>query len=108
VTSVQVKELRRPKHSGSIAVDGSWGKLSYGASLAYVGTHLDSRDSPPFDVVRLGSYWLAGARVAYAPRPGVEVFARAANALGSHYEDVFGYRTEGRSLYAGIRLSSRR
>jgi vitamin B12 transporter len=47
-------------------------------------------------------------RVAYALRPGIEIFARAANALNAHYEDVFGYRTEGRSLYAGIRLSSRR
>ena len=104
----QEKELRRPKNSGSIAVDGSAGKLSYGASIAYVGLHLDSRDGPPYDVVKLGSYWLAGARIAYAVRPGVEVFGRAANALNAHYEDVFGYRTEGRSVYAGIRLTSRR
>ena len=104
----QEKELRRPKNSGSIAVDGSAAKLSYGASIAYVGSHLDSRDGPPYDVVKLGSYWLAGARIAYAVRPGVEVFGRAANALNAHYEDVFGYRTEGRSVYAGIRLTSRR
>jgi vitamin B12 transporter len=105
--SGQVKELRRPKNSGSIAVDGASGRFSYGASVAYVGAHLDSRDSPPFDVVQLRSYWLAGARIAYAVRSGIEIFARAANAFNAHYEDVFGYRTEGRSLYAGIRLSSR-
>ena len=106
--SGQVKELRRPKDSGSIALDGASGKLSYGVSVAYVGAHLDSRDSPPFDVVRLGSYWLAGARVAYAVRPRFEVFVRASNAFNAHYEDVFGYRTEGRALYAGIRFTSQR
>lgn len=103
--SGQARELRRPKHSGSIALDGQSGKLTYGASIAYSGAHLDVRDRPPYDVARLGSYWLAGARVAYSIRPGVEVFARAANVLNSRYQDVFSYRTEGRSLYAGIRLS---
>lgn len=103
----QVRELRRPKNSGSVALDGQSGKLTYGASLVYSGAHLDVRDRPPYDVVRLSSYWLAGTRVAYAVRPGVELFARAANALNSRYQDVSGYRAEGRSLYAGIRLSRR-
>jgi vitamin B12 transporter len=105
--SGQARELRRPKHSGSVVLDGVIGKLTYGASLAYSSAHLDVRDRLPFDVVRLDSYWLAGGRVAYAVTPGVEVFARAANAMNSRYEDISGYRTEGRSLYAGIRLSRR-
>jgi vitamin B12 transporter len=58
--------------------------------------------------VRLGSYWLAGARLGYELRSGVELFARAANAFDARYSDVFGYRTEGRSLHAGIRLAARR
>ena len=37
-----------------------------------------------------------------------QLFARAANAFDERYQDVFGYRTEGRSLYAGIRLAGRR
>ena len=101
----QVRELRRPKHSGSISLDGTEGRFTYGASLAYVGAHLDQRDAFPFDRVTLGSYWLAGARVGFAVRPGIELFARAANALNQHYEDVFGYRTEPRAIYAGLRLS---
>ena len=103
-----MRELRRPKHSGSIAVDGSAGRLSYGASVAYVGRHFDSRDTFPFDRVTLGAYWLAGARVAYAVRPGIELFARGENLLGQKYQDVFSYRMEGRALYAGIRLADRR
>ena len=105
--SGQVRELRRPKHSGSVAMDGTTGKLTYGVSLTYSSAHLDVRDRLPFDVLRLNSYWLAGARVAYALTSNVEIFARAANVLNSRYEDVSGYRTEGRSLYAGLRLSRR-
>jgi len=106
-TLTQVHELRRPKHSGALALDGSAGKFTYGGSIAYVGKHFDQRDTFPFDRVALGSYWLADARVAYAARPGVELFARLSNALGQHYEDVFGYQTEPRAAYAGVRLSSR-
>jgi vitamin B12 transporter len=104
----QAHELRRPKHSGSIALDGATGKFTYGGSLAYVGRHLDQRDTFPFDRVALGSYWLADARVSYAVRPGVQLFVRMSNALNQRYEDVFGYRTEPRAIYAGIRLADRR
>ncbi len=105
---VQVRELRRPKHSGSLIVDGASGPLSYGASLAYVGRHFDSRDVYPFDRVALGSYWLVEARVAYEVRRGIELFARGSNLLDQSYQDVFGYRTEGRAVFAGIRLAGRR
>jgi len=106
--TAQVRELRRPKHSGSVVIDGALGRLTYGASLAYVGRHFDSRDTFPFDRVALDSYWLAGARLAYEVRPGVELFARGSNLLNQSYEDVFGYRTEGRAVFAGIRLAGRR
>ena len=108
VTSGQVKELRRPKHSGSIAVDGVSGKFTYGGSLSFVGQRFDTRDNYPFDRVTLGSYWLADARLAYSIGRGLELFARMSNALNQHYEDVFGYRTEPRAIYAGIRLGDRR
>lgn len=107
VSGHQVTEARRPKHSGSVAIDGSAGRISYGGSLAYVGQHLDNRDTFPFDRVTLGSYWLADARVAYAVRPGIELFARGSNLLNQHYQDVFSYRTEGRAVFAGVRLSGR-
>src|SRR5947209_2352595 len=109
VTSGQVREARRPKHSGSVALDGSAGMFSYGASLAYVGNRTDSNfDVFPAQTVVLHSYWLAGARVAYAVRPGVELFGRVSNALNQHYQDVFGYRTEPRAGYIGVRLVDRR
>jgi vitamin B12 transporter len=108
LTNKQLEEQRRPKHSGSIALDGSSGSWSYGASLAYVGAHLDRQEIFPFAVVKLDSYWLANARIAYAIRPRIELFARGTNLLDQKYEDSVGYRTEGRGLFVGIRLADRR
>lgn len=100
-----VKELRRPKHSGSVALAGMSGRLSYGASVAYVGTRTDRDfDLFPAATVRLASYWLGGARIAWKATRQVELFGRIANAFDANYQDVVGYRTEGRSAYAGIRL----
>ena len=102
VTDRQLYELRRPKHSGSVSADGSLGRWSYGASLAYVGSHLDREDVFPFGVVRLDSYWLANVRVAYAVTPDIALFVRGANLFDSKYQEVAGYRTESIAGYFGI------
>jgi vitamin B12 transporter len=107
-TQRQTPELRRPKHSGSITGDGAAGRWSYGASIAYVGAHLDTSDDYPFGLVRLHPYWLADARLAYAVRPGIELYVRGSNLFDARYEDSAGYRTEGRGLFVGIRLADRR
>ena len=69
---------------------------------------VDRQEVMPFAIVRLDPYLLASARVAYAVRPGVELFARGSNLLDSEYEDSAGYRTEGRGLFVGVRLADRR
>ena len=104
----RLEELRRPKHSGSIAADGAAGRWSYGAALAYVGAHLDREEVFPFGVVRLKPYWLASARLSYALTPRIALFARGSNLFDDSYEDSAGYGTEGRGLFAGIRLADRR
>ena len=104
----RLQELRRPRHSGSVAADGSVGRWSYGASLAYVGSHLDREEVFPFDIVRLDSYWLAAARLGYAVTRQVQMFVRASNLFDARYEDSAGYRTEGRGFFVGLRLADRR
>ena len=102
----QIREVRRPRHSGSAALDGTRGKLSYGAAVAYTGEHIDTNfDSFPAERVRLAAYWLASARIAYRIADPVELHVRVANAFDDRYQDVFGYRTEGRSVHAGVRLA---
>lgn len=104
----ELREVRRPRHSGAIHADGQLGRFGYGASLAYTGARFDNDfDVFPARRVALHPYWLAGARIGYDLRPGLELFARASNLFDAHYQDVFGYRTEGRALFAGIRLGGR-
>jgi vitamin B12 transporter len=106
ITNGQVKEVRRPKHSGSITMDGVSGPFSYGMAIAYTGARSDTDfDTFPARPVTLRAYWLANARVAYRVSKAVELFVRTSNAFDAHYQDAFGYRTEGRSVYAGIRLA---
>ena len=101
----QVKEVRRPRHSGHVAVDGAAGRWRYGAAIAYSGDRLDTNfEVFPAAVVRLPAYWLASARVAYRVSPAITLSLRVANGFDAHYQDVVGYRTEGRSIHAGIRF----
>lgn len=99
------RELRRPRRSGSIAADGVAGAFRYGAALSYTGARRDRDfDLFPAPLVRLSPYWLASARVGYMLGDKAEIFARIANAFDNRAVDVVGYRSEGRTAYAGIRL----
>ena len=102
----QLKEQRRPKHSGSVAADGVSGRFTYGAAIAYTSERTDTNfDIIPSALVKLDPYWLANARIAYKIADPVEVHLRVANAFDDDYQDVFGYRTEGRSIHAGVRFA---
>ena len=106
VAGGQVREPRRPRHSGSIAVDGSRGRLTYGAAIAYTGERSDTNFNVfPAAVVRFDPYWLASARLAYRLTDQLEAHLRVANAFDDRYQDVVGYRTEGRTIHAGLRLA---
>ena len=105
----QQRELRRPRHSGAVAADGRSGRVTYAASLAYTGRRRDTNfDLFPARTVHLAPYWFATARIAYTLSDNLEIFARASNAFDERYQDVFANRTEGRTVYAGIRLADRR
>ena len=101
-----LKEQRRPTHSGSLAMDGQFGRFSYGAAITYSGRRIDTNfDLFPAQRVRLDPYWLASARWSYGISRQLEATLRVANAFDAKYEDVVGYRTEGRSVHGGLRLA---
>jgi vitamin B12 transporter len=105
----QLRETRRPRHSGSVALDGASGRFNYGAAIAYTGDRTDNNfDVFPAQLVRLDAYWLASARIAYRLTDQFEAHLRVANAFDDHYQDVVGYRTEGRSVHAGLRVALNR
>ena len=56
----------------------------------------------------LRPYWLGGGQLAYRFLPRLDATLRVANAFDARYQDVFGYRTAGRSVHVGVRLAAGR
>jgi vitamin B12 transporter len=103
-----VREVRRPRHSANIVAAGKAGALSWGATLAYVGKRRDTDfDVFPSQAVTLDDYWLGSLRLGWKVGKRLEAFARVENLLDSRYQDVVGYRTAGRTAYAGLRFRFR-
>jgi len=105
-----VRELRRPRHSGSL--NSSYRFLDERANLIvvadYGGTSTDIFFPPfpaPLEIVSLESYWLLDLTASYYINQNTNIFVRGNNLLDEDYEQVFGYRTPGRSAYAGFRVS---
>jgi vitamin B12 transporter len=100
-----VREVRRPRHSANLIAGGEAGRLSWGASLAYVGERTDTDfDVFPAQVVTLDDYVLASLRVGWRITPALEACGRVENGFDADYQDVVGYNTQRRTVYAGIRL----
>ena len=102
-------ELRRPRHAGSLHIDYGFldqrGRLVLAAD--YGGTRQDVFFPPfpePSAIVTLDRYWLLDLSAQYAMTPSVKAIARVSNLLEAEYEQVYGYRTQGRALYAGLQM----
>ena len=109
-TSENLREVRRPRHSGSIEFDyGFMDKRGRAAlNAAYGGTRTDTFFPPwpnPPEVVTLSNHWLLDLTVQFRIAGDVSLFARANNLLDSEYEQVYGYRTPGRTGYAGVEVA---
>jgi vitamin B12 transporter len=103
---LEVKEVRRPRHSFNLLAGGSAGDFSWGASAAWVGKRTDSDfDFFPAPTIVLDDYLLVSLNLAWRLSPQIEAYVRAENAFDARYQDVVGYRTAGRTAYAGLRLS---
>jgi len=102
----RAREVRRPRNSANLAAYGEDGRVSWSASLAYVGARTDlDFDLFPAPTVQLGAYTLASARIGYRLAPWLELYARVENAFNEHYQDVVGFNTPGRTVHAGLRVA---
>jgi vitamin B12 transporter len=105
---LKLREVRRPGHSFNLMGHGRSGPFTWGATLAYVGERGDTDfDVFPARPVTLDDYVLASLRVAWRVSPSLEAYVRAENAFDAQYQDVVGYRTPGRTVYAGLRVRLR-
>ncbi len=103
-------ELRRPRHAGSLRADVRFlddrGSLTLTAD--YGGTRRDVFFPPwpnPSEIVSLPGYWLVDVTAQFRISEAVRLFARGSNLLDTDYEQVYGYRTAGRAVYGGVRVS---
>lgn len=104
--TARVREVRRARSSANLVAWGEAEKLSWGASLAYVGARRDTDfDLFPAALVRLDDYVLASLRIGYRILPLLELYARVENGFGADYQDVVGYNTAGRTVHAGLRVA---
>ncbi|MEM6514329.1 MAG: TonB-dependent receptor, partial [Pseudomonadota bacterium] len=106
-TDDTAREVRRPKHAGglSASLSGLDQRLQTTLNADYGGTRLDTFFPPfpnPSEVVTLDAYWLVDLAVHYRVNDKLRVFARGTNLLDDDYEQVFGYQTLGRAVFAGV------
>jgi vitamin B12 transporter len=98
--------IRRPKRSASLGLNYNFSDdANINASAVYVGTRYDEDFSSfPATRVQLDAYTLVNISVSYKILKNLRLYGRIENLLDSKYEDVYGYGTEGRTGYVGIKL----
>jgi outer membrane cobalamin receptor len=102
--------LRRPRHQGSLVLDYTESRTTVFMSVDARGTTLDAEpafgpsgglyENPGHGVIDLGGSF----RIAR----GLEAFARVLNAFDRDYEEVLGFPSPGRNVFAGIRIAAGR
>ena len=104
------KEVRRPDHIASAAID--WASTDDRAranlTIRYNGSTDDLAFTDPSFVpvrVALDDFILVNFNVGYRISQQVELFARAENLLDDDYEQVFSFTNPGRSIIGGMRIS---
>ncbi len=64
---------------------------------------------PPFpdpaEIVTLSNFWLVDLTASYDVSESVDVFVRMNNLLDEDYEQVYGFNTDGRSAFVGVRAN---
>jgi vitamin B12 transporter len=104
----KIRELRRPRHTGSASFAFTSGNERFTAALSadYGGTREDIFFPPwpdPSETVTLSDYWLVDLTANLRLTENVTLFVRGTNLLDEDYEQVYGFRTPGRAGYVGVR-----
>ncbi|WP_421788274.1 TonB-dependent receptor [Hyphobacterium sp.] len=98
-------ELRRPETTGSLALRWQSGGGRWQASLGadHTGDQRDT-DFGSFTTVTLPAYTLVSARLGWQVSGTTQLYVRGTNLTDEEATDVFGYASEGRGLFVGLRL----
>jgi vitamin B12 transporter len=98
-----VREVRRPRQSGSIALNYLSSDFDLSAAAAITGARGDT-DFARFVPVILPAYTIVTLAGAWHITPRIDLTARVENALDAAQVDVFAYRGPGITVHGGIRF----
>ncbi|WP_164156653.1 TonB-dependent receptor plug domain-containing protein [Sandarakinorhabdus rubra] len=98
-----VREVRRPRHAGSIALGYAGELFDLAAAAAITGARGDT-DFARFVPVTLPAYTLVTLSGAWHITSKLDLTARIENALDATQVDVFAYRGPGITAHVGIRV----
>jgi vitamin B12 transporter len=101
--TARVREVRRPRHSGSITLAYTSKAFDLAAAAAITGARGDT-DFALFVPVTLPAYTLVTLSGAWHITPRIDLTARVENALDATQIDVFAYRGPGITAHAGLRF----
>jgi len=112
-TGQRSDEVRRPRHSGSAALNYVFldGRGNLHVPLTHPGRQDDDAFLPPFFArqrVSLSSFTLVGLSAAFDLCDNVALFARAENIFDDEYQEIFGFESAGAAVYAGLRFQTAR
>lgn len=102
-----VREVRRPLHSASLsAAYRFWDdRADLFGEIVYNGEMEDNEfiDATPQNRVRLDEYVLVTVGGSVEITDNLSAFGRIENLFDAEYEEVFGYNTQGRTAFVGIK-----
>jgi vitamin B12 transporter len=94
--------LRRPRHQGSLWVEGRAGRVSGGGSFTLVGSRADS-DFVGLNLTRNEAYERLDLRLRVDVVSRLQVFVAADNVLDEEYQEALGYAAPGATVRVGLR-----
>lgn len=98
------KELTlRARHRGNVGIEQQLGKTTIGAEMQAVGRRFNDSENR----VRLAGYTLVNLQLEHKLGNGLFLQAKANNLFDKAYEVRDDYATGGRSVFVGVRYSSR-
>jgi len=96
--------LRRPRHSGSLAVVWDWRRFNVSSTTRFVGRRSDSDfQFPPLGLTSNPGYAKWDLAASFRSPHRVTYFAAFENLANDRYQEVLGYPALGRSIRAGLR-----
>jgi vitamin B12 transporter len=98
-----INSVRVPEQSVTCSGGKQWGPLSFGFSVLYNSTRVDSVGFPGTPVY-LRYYTLVNTRIAYQLTPKVSTYLLVQNLLNMSYEEVAGYSTAERNAQLGMHI----